>query len=586
MALTFQETGLKPEILSAVTELGFVNPTPIQEKSIPFLLSEQQDLIAFAQTGTGKTAAFGLPLLNEIDPNSNSIQALILCPTRELCVQIYKDFESYSKNMKGLRVTSVYGGESMEKQIKALKRGVQVVVGTPGRVKDLINRRILKVEKIEWLVLDEADEMLSMGFKEDLDTILGGTPEDKRSLLFSATMPKELIRISNQYMNDPFEINLGTKNKSSENVEHHYYCVKNRDRYQALKRVLDVAESPYAIVFCRTRYETKDVADLLIQDGYKADALHGDLSQGQREQVLGKFRKKGIEFLVATDVAARGLDINNLTHVINYNLPDNTETYIHRSGRTGRANNFGISISIISDRDVRRIRDIERTIGKTVTLKKVPGANEIAETKIQSFTDRILNQESNEKLIGKYLPLIEEKLADLSKEKLVEKIASMELSKIFNNQSSGVHDINLDPKDKNASRRASNENFSRLFINIGKDHGLNPQRLMGLINDYAPQRNTEIGKIDIMRDFSFFEIEKTIDRDLIESMDGQDFEGRRIGVEVSKEKPRGGSGRDRGRSGGGGRGGYGGGGNRRGGGYSGGRDRDRNSGGGGGRRRR
>ena len=558
--MTFEETGLRPEILSAVADLGFETPSPIQEKSIPFLLSSEQDLIAFAQTGTGKTAAFGLPVLNQIDTSFNVTQAFVLCPTRELCLQISKDFGSYAKNIRGLKIASVYGGESIDKQIKALRKGAHVIVGTPGRVKDLINRGILHIEEIDWLVLDEADEMLSMGFKEDLDMILSGTPQEKRSLLFSATMPKELIRIANQYMNSPYEINLGTKNKSSENVEHHYYCVRNKDRYNALKRVLDVSEDAYAIVFCRTRYETKEVADLLIQDGYMADAIHGDLSQAQREQVLRRFRNKAIQFLVATDVAARGLDIDSLTHVINFNLPDQTETYIHRSGRTGRANKFGISIAVITDREVRRIKEIEKIMGKSMILQEVPDAKKIGHKKLELFVDKIVNAEADENNLAEYLPVVSEKLDHLSKEELVQKIVSLELTKILEYYK-GSSDINVSANDRGGRdrgdrrSRGNNENFSRLFINLGKEQGLNAQRLMGLVNENLSGRSVEIGRIDIMKSFSFFEIDKSFDKQLIDNMDGEFFEGRRIGVEISKEK-----------RGGGGRGGRRGGSDRRGGG--------------------
>jgi ATP-dependent RNA helicase DeaD len=357
---TFRETGLKPEIISAIELMGFEKPTPIQEKTIPALLASDNDVLALAQTGTGKTAAFGLPVLNQIDLQENNVQALVLCPTRELCMQISKDIESFSANLKGLKTVAIYGGANITPQIKDLKAGAHIVVGTPGRTLDLIKRKALKIGKIDWLVLDEADEMLNMGFQEDLDAILSTSPDKKQVLLFSATMPKEIQQIAGKYMKHTVEISVGERNSGAENVRHEYYMVHARDRYAALKRIADIYPSIYGIIFCRTRQETKDVADKLISDGYNADALHGDLSQAQRDHVMNRFRNRNLQLLVATDVAARGLDVNDLSHVINYNLPDDLEAYVHRSGRTGRAGKKGLSVSIIHSREKGKIKDLQK----------------------------------------------------------------------------------------------------------------------------------------------------------------------------------------------------------------------------------
>ena len=377
--LTFQEMGINPLILKAISELGFEKPTEIQEKTIPHLLKEKNDLVALAQTGTGKTAAFGLPILEQINLESKLTQALILSPTRELCIQISNDIKTYSKYIPNLKTATIYGGASAEKQIGDLNKGCQIVVGTPGRVLDLIKRKKLKVGHIEYLVLDEADEMLDMGFKDELDAILEGTPESRQTLLFSATMPKEIMKIANKYMSNAEEISIGEKNIGAENVNHNYYLAKARDRYKVLKRIIDSHPKIYSIVFCRTRRDTKEVADKLIENGYNAEALHGDLSQAQRDYVMNRFRTKHMQILVATDVAARGLDVNDLTHIINYNIPDEPKIYIHRSGRTGRAGKTGTSLSLIHSRELFRLREIEKTLGKKITRKQVPSGKEICE---------------------------------------------------------------------------------------------------------------------------------------------------------------------------------------------------------------
>ena len=389
--MTFLEIGLNKNIQRSIADLGFERPTPIQQEVIPFLLENENDLIALAQTGTGKTAAFGMPIIHKIKLERKLPQSIILCPTRELCLQITKDMNSYAKYIKGLKITAVYGGANIQPQIKSLNSGTQIVVGTPGRVIDLINRRSLKLKEIDFIVLDEADEMLNMGFKDDLDTILAETPEEKQTLLFSATMPKEVMRISKNYMFKPKTIEVASRNEGAKNIEHHYYMVNARDKYKALRRICDVNPEIYGIVFCRTRRETSEIADKLMQDGYNADAIHGELSQSQRDNVMGRFRKKKIQILVATDVAARGIDINELTHVINYNLPDDNEVYVHRSGRTGRAGNKGVSIIIAHSRDGRKLKAIEKMIKRDLLLKKVPNGQEICQIQLMRLIDKVVS---------------------------------------------------------------------------------------------------------------------------------------------------------------------------------------------------
>ncbi|MGC9352771.1 MAG: DEAD/DEAH box helicase [Mariniphaga sp.] len=406
----FNTMGLSPEIQQAVELLGFETPTPIQDKTIPFLLENNTDMVALAQTGTGKTAAFGLPIIQQIDTSKKHTQALILSPTRELALQIASDLTNFSKFTQKINIVVVYGGADIRKQINELERGASIVVGTPGRTLDLIKRKKLKVNEIKWLVLDEADEMLSMGFKDDLDAILETSPKEKQTMLFSATMPKEIVSIANKYMTNPHEISVGRKNTGAENVEHHYYVIHAKDRYIALKRVADINPNIYGIIFCRTRAETKEVADKLMQDGYNADALHGDLSQAQRDHVMARFRGKHLQMLVATDVAARGLDVNDLTHVINYNLPDDPEIYIHRSGRTGRAGKKGISVTMIHLREKGKLRQVEKKVNKTFIQKPVPSGKEICEKQLFSLIDKMENTEVNEAEIGQFMPVIYKKL--------------------------------------------------------------------------------------------------------------------------------------------------------------------------------
>ncbi len=590
--LTFKETGIREELLQAIEEMGFEQPTPIQEKTIPALLNSGGDMIALAQTGTGKTAAFGLPLIHLANMESKKVEALVLCPTRELCIQITKDLDNYSKHLKGFRSTAVYGGADISRQIRALKDGCQIVVGTPGRAIDLINRKALKINDIKWLVLDEADEMLNMGFKDDLETIMAETPKEKQTLLFSATMPKEIANMARKYMNNPEEISVGKKNSGAENVQHEYYMVHAKDRYAALKRIVDINPNIYGIVFCRTRQETKEVAEKLIGDGYDADSLHGDLSQQQRDHVMNRFRLRHLQILVATDVAARGLDVTDLTHIINYNLPDELEVYIHRSGRTGRASKNGTSVAIVHTRENRKIQELERIIGKKFTKKPVPLGKDICEKQLFNLIDKFENIEVDETRIEQYLPVIYKKLEWLDRENLIKRLVSLEFNRFLeyykNAPDLNVYQSDRDsysqegrgfsrdgrrgrPRDDYQNNRRSrsrddspsdrrsrsrdefqevkksrfhedfqedtrnvNPQFSRFFINVGSRDNLNPGKMISLINEQTRKRNIEIGKIDILKSFSFFEVDSRHEKDIINSFSNAEFNNNPLQVELSK----------------------------------------------------
>jgi len=535
--MTFEETGLKPEILKAIAEMGFENPTPIQEATISHLISSTQDLVALAQTGTGKTAAFGLPVINNISMQVKEVQSLILCPTRELCLQITRDMDKYSKYIPGFKTIPVYGGADITKQIRELKAGGQVVVGTPGRVHDLIRRKLLNISAIRWLILDEADEMLTMGFKEELDAILATTPAEKQTLLFSATMPLGISEIKSKYLNNASEISVGKRNAGAENVEHHYYVVQARDKYATLKRIADNYPDCYAIVFCRTRMETREVAEQFMADGYNADALHGDLSQAQRDQVMARFRSKQLQMLIATDVAARGLDVTELTHVINYSMPDDPEVYIHRSGRTGRAGKSGISVSIVHLKETGRLKQIEKLARKKFERKMVPGGDEICEKQLFHLVDRVLNVEINDGHIDKYVPQILEKFEDMSKAEIVKHFVSLEFNQLLDYYKN-ARDLNVKaelPRDSfgrndRGDRGGDRLSFTKLFINAGKKQNLNASGLIGLINEYSNRRSIEIGKIDIQRKFSFFEVDSNFERDLIKALNNVVIEGHVINI--------------------------------------------------------
>lgn len=549
--LTFEETGLKPEILRAISEIGFENPTAIQQKTIPHLLNTKQDLIALAQTGSGKTAAFGLPVINQIDGDSKKTQALILCPTRELGIQIANDFDAYTKYTTKLDVVPVYGGASIETQIKQLNRGAQIVVGTPGRVVDLIKRKKLRLEDIEWVVLDEADEMLNMGFKDDLDFILSHTPDSRQTLLFSATMSKEVLRISNNYMNDPEEISSGKKNQGADKVEHFYYVVSGKNKYLALKRIADMNPNIYAIIFCRTRRETQEISDALASDGYNADCLHGDLSQAQRDAVMGRYRKRHLQMLVATDVAARGLDVTDITHVINYNIPDELETYTHRSGRTGRAGKEGISIAIVGPRDTNKIKQLEKVLGKTFTKSEIPSGEEVTKKQLEAFIEKVKETPIDEKQMDKLMGGIEEQLVDLDREMLIKKFVSLEFNK-FLDYYKNSEDINSAAKagrDNETSGRGRKEgDFAKIFLNIGEKDNLTSGTLLGFMNNQPNMpKGVIFGKIDVQRSFTFLEVESKSQDAVISVLNGSNFDGRT----VSAEPKTGGGPRSSGRSEGG-----------------------------------
>jgi ATP-dependent RNA helicase DeaD len=541
---TFNEFHLSDDILQAVEDLGFVNPTPIQEQTIPFLLEENTDLVALAQTGTGKTAAFGLPIIEKTDLGKKYPQTLILAPTRELAVQISKDIKSFALHIKGFRVSAVYGGTNIETQIKELKAGAHIVVGTPGRVLDLSKRKKLDLSKIRFLILDEADEMLNMGFKDELDSILAHTPEDKQVLLFSATMPKEVVRIANKYMRDAATIEVGKRNQGAENVDHTFYSVQAKDKYKALKRIADMAPDIYGIVFCRTRRETREVAEKLIADNYNADALHGDLSQNQRDLVMHRFRVKNIQLLVATDVAARGLDVDSLTHVINYSLPDEEEAYIHRTGRTGRAGKMGKAVSIVHQREIGKLRRIEQKLGKSIKKELVPGGKEICEKRLFNLVDTMEKVEVNEEQVNEFLPTIYKKLEWLSKEELIKRFVSVEFNR-FLEYYKHAEDLNVVGRSSREDGRARSGNFTRFFINIGKKNNLRAAALISFINRKLSEKNFAIGKIDILRNFSFFEVDSSVEKDVLRNMNGAKFDNIKLLVEIASEKKGRGEYRDR-----------------------------------------
>lgn len=524
--ISFEQAGLRDELLHAVTDLGFIEPTPVQEQAIPHILNSEEDLIALAQTGTGKTAAFGLPILNSLEKNTKNIQAIILCPTRELCLQIVKDMGAYSKYLKEVKVQAVYGGTDIKKQINGLKAKPQIVVGTPGRTLDLIRRNELKIHDVQYVVLDEADEMLNMGFREDLDDILEETPGEKQTLLFSATMPKEVRKIAKKYMNNPMEISIGNIDQTTSNVSHYYYMVKARDRYAALKRIVDYYPGIYGIIFCRTRRETKNVADSLIQEGYLTDAIHGDLSQAQRDTVMEKFRRKNLQLLVATDVAARGIDVDELTHVINYNLPDDPEVYVHRSGRTGRAGNKGESLIIVHSREGKRIRELEKLLHKKIEKREIPSGKEIVERRLYASIEKIENLEVDERQIEPYMETISKRLEGMGREELLKRFVAMEFNN-FLEYYKNAGDLNTgETKEKQR-----NGDYTRFFIPIGKKQRIKAPNLIGLINDVTGTKDINIGEIEILRNFSFFEADSQHAQLILDS-----FKNEEVSVEIAGPK--------------------------------------------------
>lgn len=600
--ISFNELGIQENILRALEDLGFENPMPVQEKVLPVLLNQHKDIVCLAQTGTGKTAAFGLPLIQQADLDARHVQALILCPTRELCIQIAGDLNDFAKYIPELKVLPVYGGSSMEVQLKALKKGVHIVVATPGRLVDLIERKAMKLQQVSTVVLDEADEMLNMGFQESINFILNEVPKDRNTLLFSATMPNEVARIAKTYMHNPEEITVGDKNSGAENIKHLVFTVHAKDKYLALKRIVDLYPNIYGIVFCRTRRETQEVADKLIQDGYNAESLHGDLSQAQRDTVMQKFRIRHVQLLVATDVAARGLDVNDLTHIINYNLPDDLDAYTHRSGRTGRAGKAGISIVIINLKEKHLIKQIEKKINKVFTFAKIPGGREICEKQLFHMVDKMEQVEIEHNEIDSYLPVIYKKLEWLEKEEIIKRFVALEFNR-FLEYYKGAKDLNVhddkgdssgrgrdrdrggssdrgrryddrgsrdsrggdrgrdsygdrgreprrekawDPRsdNKRADDKSWNnkkggwdaeDGYTRMQINLGKEEGMNPRALMDLINEYTPGKKIPIGKIELNRNSSVFDVGSTFAKKLPELLREASFNDNGVIVNFAKE---------------------------------------------------
>ena len=570
--------GLDDSICKSIDALGYDTPTPIQEKTIPTILESDRDIVALSQTGTGKTAAFGLPIIHRIDQNERKIQALVLAPTRELARQISSDLSIFAKYIRGFSVVPIYGGADVYPQIKALKSGCQIVVATPGRANDLIQRRVLDVSAIKWLVLDEADEMLNMGFKEELNKIISTTPEGKQTLLFSATMPREIVNISKNYMSDPLELTIGSKNSGAKNVKHLFYIAPARDRYLVLKRIVDVNPDIYGIVFCRTRNETKEVASKLMDDGYNADTLHGDLTQSQRDYVMGRFRQKNLQILVATDVAARGLDVNDLTHVINYNLPDELEAYVHRSGRTGRAGKEGISVVITHMREHQKIARLEKMIKVKFTKMDIPKGEDVCEKQLFHLIDKVKAIEVDHVHIDRYLPSIYESLESLSREEIVQHFVSVEFNR-FLEYYKNAPDLNVSKfsgdrdrgrgrdrdrggrdsygdrggrekenwgdrrRDSRAGRDGGGKDFGgggggfqRFFINIGKKDNLSVVDLIGLVKKRTNNRNIKIGTIDISKSFTFFEIEKRASDSIVSDFKGSSFNSVSVNVETAQNE--------------------------------------------------
>ncbi len=538
----FLELGIRHEIVNAITELGFEKPSPIQEKAIPVLLTGNDDFVGLAQTGTGKTAAFGLPLLEQLDFSSKQPQALVLCPTRELCLQIARDLEKFAKHLDNVHVVAVYGGANISDQLRQIRRGVQIVVATPGRMLDIIGRNAIDFSNVRYVVLDEADEMLNMGFQEDINNILSETPDDKKTWLFSATMPKEVRRIAQNYMTNPFELTVGTKNTGNTNIEHHYYMIKAKDKYAAFKRIVDFYPEIFGIVFCRTKIETQEIAEALIKDGYNADSLHGDLSQQQRDKVMKRYRERNLQLLIATDVAARGIDVNDVTHVINYSLPDETENYTHRSGRTARAGKTGISISLINVKEMSKIRHIEKIIGKEFIRKQVPQGTEVCEKQLFAIIDKVHNVEVHEDRINTFLPQILESLQDLSKEEIVKRFASLEFNR-FLNYYEDAPDLNIDGRDNGRERegrdrdgrRQASKGFTRLFINLGSVDEFSRGDMLSFICNKSKISGKSIGKIDLKGVFTFFEVQDEEVERVFQGFQGVDFNGRNVRIEVSGE---------------------------------------------------
>lgn len=541
---TFANLGINDEICRSLAELGLVSATAIQEQVIPAMLTEPVDMIGLAQTGTGKTAAFGLPLIQNMDSGRKETQAVILCPTRELCLQVTRDLTAYARFVRGIRVVAVYGGARIDQQIRSIQQGAHIIVATPGRLHDLIRRRAVDLAAVRFAVLDEADEMLQMGFQDELNAILASTPAKKHTLLFSATMSNEAAGLAGKYMKDPVEITAGTRNAGSDTIRHLYFVVQMKDRYAAMRRIIDMNPDMYAIVFCRTRQETRELAEQLIQDGYNSDALHGDLSQSQRDQVMEGFRSRRLRLLVATDVAARGLDVTDLTHVINYNLPDDAANYTHRSGRTGRAGKTGISIAIIHTREQNRLRDIERRIGQKFEKGYVPSGREICETQVLSRLEGLKASDVEHALIEPFMPAIVQSLASLDRDELIKKLIAAECTRVLQYYRNAP-DLNARERQKAApakalpsnattsNQRGNRPQFTRFFLNIGKRDGVHPGRLIGEINDaFTGAQRIRVGKIEIMDNSALLEADERFADQIVGIFEGLMVNGKRVSVQV------------------------------------------------------
>ena len=544
---TFEELGVSEEIRRAIEEMGYAYPMPVQEEVIPYLLENGHDVVALAQTGTGKTAAFGLPLIQKTDVGDNRPQSLILCPTRELCLQIAGDLNDYSKYVDGLKVLPVYGGSSIESQIRSLKKGVHIIVATPGRLLDLMKRRTVSLATVTNVVMDEADEMLNMGFSEDINAILSEVPQERNTLLFSATMSDEIARISKNYLHDAREITIGRRNEGTANVRHVVYMVHAKDKYETLKRIVDYNPKIYGIIFCRTKRETQEIADKLMQEGYNADSLHGDLSQAQRDLVMQKFRIRNLQLLVATDVAARGLDVDDLTHIINYGLPDDTESYTHRSGRTGRAGKTGTSVAIVNLKERGKIRAIEKAIGKQFEKGEVPTAWQICKKQLFKVIDDLEKVKVNEEEINEFMPEIYRKLDWLGKEDLIKRVVSHEFNRFFEyyrdkDEIETVSDSKKEQRvrEENKGPRKAEAGYVRMHINLGKIDRFNLRGLMAMLNDNT-RRRVDVGRVDLMKKFSFFEVEEKEAGNVLKAFRGLTWNGRRVVVEVAQETPGGAS---------------------------------------------
>ena len=542
---TFEELGVSEEIRRAIEEMGYAYPMPVQEEVIPYLLENGHDVVALAQTGTGKTAAFGLPLIQKTDVGDNRPQSLILCPTRELCLQIAGDLNDYSKYVDGLKVLPVYGGSSIESQIRSLKKGVHIIVATPGRLLDLMKRRTVSLATVTNVVMDEADEMLNMGFSEDINAILSEVPQERNTLLFSATMSDEIARISKNYLHDAREITIGRRNEGTANVRHVVYMVHAKDKYETLKRIVDYNPKIYGIIFCRTKRETQEIADKLMQEGYNADSLHGDLSQAQRDLVMQKFRIRNLQLLVATDVAARGLDVDDLTHIINYGLPDDTESYTHRSGRTGRAGKTGTSVAIVNLKERGKIRAIEKAIGKQFEKGEVPTAWQICKKQLFKVIDDLEKVKVNEEEINEFMPEIYRKLDWLGKEDLIKRVVSHEFNRFFEyyrdkDEIETVSDSKKEQRvrEENKGPRKAEAGYVRMHINLGKIDRFNLRGLMAMLNDNT-RRRVDVGRVDLMKKFSFFEVDEKETENVLRAFRGLTWNGRRVVVEVAQEEPAG-----------------------------------------------